>query len=33
MCAYSLEDNGIGVKGAQHIAAALAHNWTLLTIK
>jgi hypothetical protein len=28
-CAYSLQNNSIGAEGAQHIAAALAHNSTL----
>jgi hypothetical protein len=32
-CTYSLEDNSIGTEGAQHIAAALAHNSTLQTLK
>jgi hypothetical protein len=32
-CVYSLYENSIGVKGAQHIAAALAHNSTLKTLK
>jgi hypothetical protein len=32
-CAYSLEDNSIGDGGAQYIAAALAHNSTLQTLK
>jgi hypothetical protein len=32
-CAYSLGSNDIGAEGAQHIAAALAHNSTLQTIK
>jgi hypothetical protein len=32
-CAYSLEDNEIGIEGAQHIAAALAYNSTLQTLE
>jgi hypothetical protein len=31
-CAYSLINNYIGDEGAQHIAAALAHNSTLQTL-
>jgi hypothetical protein len=32
-CAYSFGGNSIGAEGAQHIAAALAHNSTLQTLK
>jgi hypothetical protein len=32
-CAYSFAENFIGAEGAQHIAAALAHNSTLKTLK
>jgi hypothetical protein len=32
-CAYSIEQNSIGTEGAQHIAAALAHNSTLQTLR
>jgi hypothetical protein len=31
--AYSLGFDSIGAEGAQHIAAALAHNSTLQTLK
>jgi hypothetical protein len=31
-CAYSLGYNSIGAEGAQHIAAALAHNSTLQSL-
>jgi hypothetical protein len=33
LCACSLGPNNIGEEGAQHIAAALAHNSTLQTLK
>jgi hypothetical protein len=32
-CAYSLGYNSMGAEGAQHIAAALAHNSTLQTLE
>jgi hypothetical protein len=32
-CAYRLYYNSIGAEGAQYIAAALAHNSTLQTLK
>jgi hypothetical protein len=32
-CVYSLKYNSIGAEGAQHIAAVLAHNSTLQTLK
>jgi hypothetical protein len=33
ICAYSLVDNSISAEGAEHIAAALAHNSALRTLK